>query len=51
MKEPICMGLRKGDIDALNFLNNWIEASRNKGWVEERYQYWFGSTQWQSQVQ
>jgi polar amino acid transport system substrate-binding protein len=51
MKEPICMGIRKGDVDTLNFLNNWIEGVRNEGWIEERYQYWFGSTQWQSMVQ
>lgn len=51
MKEPICMGIRKGDVDTLNFLNNWIEGVRNKGWIDERYQYWFGSTQWQSMVQ
>lgn len=51
MKEPICMGVRKGDVDTLNFLNNWIEVVRSKGWIDERYSYWFGSTQWQSQVQ
>lgn len=51
MKEPICMGIRKGDVDTLNFLNNWIEGVRSKGWIDERYQFWFGSTQWQSLVQ
>jgi polar amino acid transport system substrate-binding protein len=51
MKEPICMGIRKGDVDTLNFLNNWIEVVRSKGWIEERYQFWFGSTQWQTLVQ
>jgi polar amino acid transport system substrate-binding protein len=51
MKEPICMGIRRGDVDTLNFLNNWIEVVRSKGWIDERYQYWFGSTQWQSLVQ
>lgn len=50
-QEPICMGIRKGDVDTLNFLNNWIEGVRGKGWIEERYRYWFGSTQWQTQVQ
>lgn len=51
MKEPICMGIRRGDVDTLNFLNNWIEVVRSKGWIDERFQYWFGSTQWQSLVQ
>ena len=51
MKEPICIGVRKGDVDTLNFLNNWIESNRAKGWIDERYAYWFRSTQWQSLVQ
>jgi len=51
MQEPISMAIRKGDVDTLNFLNNWIETAKNKGWINERYQYWFGSTQWQPLVQ
>ena len=51
MKEPTAMGVRKGDADTLNFLNNWIEVARSKGWIEERYRYWFESTQWQELVQ
>jgi polar amino acid transport system substrate-binding protein len=51
MKEPISMGIRKGDVDTLNFLNNWIETVRGKGWIDERYAYWFGSAQWQALVQ
>lgn len=51
MREPISMGLRKGDVDTLNFLNNWIDVVQSKGWIAERYNYWFGSTQWQTLVQ
>lgn len=51
MKEPICFGIRKGDVDTLNFFNNWIEIVKSKGWIEERYNYWFGTTQWQTLVQ
>jgi polar amino acid transport system substrate-binding protein len=51
MKEPICFGIRKGDVDTLNFFNNWIEITKNRGWIEERYNYWFGSLQWQELVQ
>ena len=51
MKEPIAMGVRKGDADTLNFLNNWIEVTRSKGWIDERYTYWFASTEWQQRVQ
>lgn len=51
VKEPIAMGVRKGDADTLNFLNNWIEVTRSKGWIDERYAYWFGTTDWQQRVQ
>jgi polar amino acid transport system substrate-binding protein len=51
MKEPMCFGIRKGDVDTLNFFNNWIEIVRSKGWIDERYNYWFGSTEWKPLVQ
>jgi polar amino acid transport system substrate-binding protein len=51
MKEPMCFGIRKGDVDTLNFFNNWIEIVRAKGWIDEKYSYWFESTQWKDQLQ
>lgn len=36
------MALRKGDIDALNFFNNWIAVNKRSGWLQQRYDYWFG---------
>jgi len=50
MKEPICFGVRKGDVDTLNFFNNWIEIVKSKGWIDERYSYWFESTVWKSEM-
>jgi len=50
MKEPICFGVRKGDVDALNFFNNWIEIQQNRGWIRKRYAYWFESTLWKSEM-
>ncbi len=50
MKEPICFGVRKGDVDALNFFNNWIEIQQNRGWIRKRYAYWFESTAWKSEM-
>jgi polar amino acid transport system substrate-binding protein len=50
MREPISMGIRKGDVDTLNFLNNWIDVAQSRGWITERYTYWFGSTEWQELV-
>jgi len=50
MREPIAMGLRKGDVDALNFLNNWIGITREKGWFDERYHFWFETTTWKKDL-
>lgn len=49
--EPIAMGLRKGDVDTLNFLNNWIAREQASGWIQERYRYWFEGVEWRSRVQ
>ncbi|WP_028584847.1 transporter substrate-binding domain-containing protein [Desulfogranum mediterraneum] len=51
MKEPMSFAVRKGDVDTLNFFNNWIEVVRSKGWVEQRYHYWFETTEWKKELQ
>ena len=33
--------LRKGDHDAINFFNNWIQERTSDGWLKERHDYWF----------
>jgi len=50
MREPICFGVRKGDVDTLNFFNNWIEIVRSKGFIQERYHYWFEGTDWKKEM-
>ncbi len=40
------MAMRKGDFDFLNFVNSWLAYHRGSGWVVERYDYWFRSTNW-----
>ena len=35
-REPISMGVRKGDPDTLAYLNNWIEIVRADGFLEEK---------------
>lgn len=50
-KEPIGFALRKGDADFLNFLNNWIRVRNADGWLQERYDYWFTTQDWKSQVE
>lgn len=34
-------GLRKGDVDSLNFFSNWILVNTSNGWLKERHDYWF----------
>lgn len=52
VKEPfarsaIGLAVRKGDVDTLNFLNNWIRMIQDEGWLSERKQYWFETTEWE----
>lgn len=50
-KEPIGFAIGKGDADFLNFLNNWIRVRQADGWLQERYNYWFTTQDWQGQLQ
>ncbi len=50
MREPICFGVRKGDVDTLNFFNNWIEIVQSKGWIQDRHKYWFLTKDWQNLI-
>lgn len=34
-------GLRKGDVDSLNFFSNWILVNTSNGWLQETHDYWF----------
>lgn len=50
-KEPIGFAIRKSDADFLNFLNNWIRVNFASGWLQNRYDYWFNSNEWENQIQ
>ncbi len=50
-KEPIAFAVRKGDLDFLNWLNNWVRVTMSKGWLQNRYQYWFFTNEWENQIQ
>jgi polar amino acid transport system substrate-binding protein len=43
-------GLRKGDPDALNYFNNWININTRNGWLKQRNDYWFKGDDWADQV-
>jgi polar amino acid transport system substrate-binding protein len=49
-KEPIGFALKKGDLDTLNYFNNWITVRQADGWLAERKHYWFETTDWESLV-
>lgn len=48
--EPIGFAIRKGDIDTLNVLNNWILVQKSNGWLKERKHYWFETLDWESSL-
>jgi polar amino acid transport system substrate-binding protein len=50
-KEPIGFAVRKGDIDTLNYFNNWIRVVEAEGWLKERMHYWFGTREWEDRIQ
>ena len=51
MLEAIGIGVRKGDHETLNLINNWIEINRNNGWIQGKYAYWFKSQEWKSLIE
>jgi polar amino acid transport system substrate-binding protein len=50
VKQADAMVVRKGDPDALNFLNNWILLKTLDGWLQDRQTYWFKGRDWSDQV-
>ncbi len=50
-QEPNGFAVRKGDIDTLNYFDNWILSVQLEGWIKERYQYWFESLDWEDRLQ
>ncbi|MFK7944776.1 MAG: transporter substrate-binding domain-containing protein [Paracoccaceae bacterium] len=42
--------VRKGDPDALNFFNNWIQYRKLDGWLEATHNKWFKGRDWLAQV-
>jgi polar amino acid transport system substrate-binding protein len=49
-KEPIGFAVRKGDVDTLNYFNNWIRVVEAEGWLKERKHYWFNTKEWEKQL-
>ncbi len=49
--EPLAWGVRKGDPDFLNWLNNFLNQIKNDGRYERIYNKWIKSTGWIKNVQ
>jgi len=49
-REPIGFALMKGDVDTLNFFNNWITVVQAEGWLAERKRYWFETRDWEDLI-
>jgi polar amino acid transport system substrate-binding protein len=45
--EPIGFAVRKGDLDTLNYLDNWIRVVETENWLKERKHHWFETTEWE----
>jgi len=50
-REPIGFAVVKGDVDTLNYLNNWITVVEAEGWLKERKRYWFETKEWKSSIE
>ncbi|MDQ7983396.1 transporter substrate-binding domain-containing protein [Pseudomonas sp. G34] len=44
--EPLAFGLKKGDYDSLNWINNWLHQIREDGTYDRIHAKWFKSTNW-----
>jgi len=49
-REPIGFAVRKGDVDTLNYFNNWIRVVEAEGWLRERKHYWFETREWEGML-
>lgn len=48
--QPVGFVIRKGDVDTLNVLDNWIRMVEAEGWLAERRAYWFRGTDWEALI-
>lgn len=50
-KEPLAWAIRKGDVDFLNWLNNFMAQIRYDGVYDKIYQKWFQDDTWLKEIQ
>ena len=49
-REPIGFAVKKGDLDTLNYLDNWIRYVESEGWLKDRKNYWFRTNDWEKMI-
>jgi polar amino acid transport system substrate-binding protein len=49
--EPLAWGIRKGDPDFLNWMNNFMHQIKNDGTYDKIYQKWFQDDAWLKEIQ
>ncbi|MDV7103764.1 transporter substrate-binding domain-containing protein [Vibrio sp. TH_r3] len=42
--------VRLGEEDKKAYFDQWIKARTEDGWLQERYEYWFATLDWQNQI-
>jgi len=49
--EPLAFGLKKGDYDSINWINNWLHQIREDGTYDRIHVKWFKSTNWLKEME
>ncbi|MFO6329572.1 transporter substrate-binding domain-containing protein [Pseudomonas aeruginosa] len=49
--EPLAFGLKKGDYDSINFINNFLHQIREDGTYQRIHDKWFKNTEWLKEME
>jgi polar amino acid transport system substrate-binding protein len=49
--EPLAFGLRKGDYDSINFINNFLHQIKNDGTYDRIHDKWFKNKDWLKEME
>lgn len=49
--EPLAFGLKKGDVDSLNWVNNWLNQIKHDGTYERIHTKWFKKNDWLKEME
>ena len=49
--EPLAFGLKKGDYDSINWINNWLHQIREDGTYDRIHAKWFKNTNWLKEME